>query len=147
MATNKEKIMIYIEKVDKNKLEYLCKNDNRSMSNYINKLIQKDIMKYELENGEIKIDWVRIYVQHLVYNRFLFPERLLHRKHTQSPTEQARSKGLLVLPAEYSSCANSSRTSDEPCRFPWQVMHSFLCILQSTQIFENKCLTFSIFWV
>lgn len=56
MPTDLEKIMIYIETIKKIKLKYLADLDNRSMSNYIVKLIDKDIVRYEIENGVIKTD-------------------------------------------------------------------------------------------
>lgn len=56
MPTDLEKIMIYIETIKKLKLKYLADLDNRSMSNYIVKLIDKDIVRYEIENGVIKTD-------------------------------------------------------------------------------------------
>lgn len=56
MPTDLEKIMIYIETIKKLKLKYLADLDNRSMSNYIVKLIDKDIIRYEIENGVIKTD-------------------------------------------------------------------------------------------
>ena len=37
------------------KLKFLAENDNRSMSNYIVNLLERDVLKYELENGEIKL--------------------------------------------------------------------------------------------
>lgn len=56
MPTDLEKIMIYIETIKKLKLKYLADLDNRSMSNYIVKLIDKDIVQYEIENGVINTD-------------------------------------------------------------------------------------------
>lgn len=54
MPTDKEKIMIYIDKTTKDKLQKISREDGRSMSNYITRLIKKDILKYELEHGKIK---------------------------------------------------------------------------------------------
>lgn len=54
MPTDKKKIMLYMEEVIKNKIEYIAKENDRSMSNYITQLIKKDIAKFELENGTIK---------------------------------------------------------------------------------------------
>lgn len=54
MPTDKEKIMIYIDKTTKDKSQIISKEDGRSMSNYITRLIEKDILKYELEYGKIK---------------------------------------------------------------------------------------------
>lgn len=56
MPTNKEKIMIYLDKKTKTKFQYLCKQEERSMVNYITRLIDKEIIKYEIEHGEIKIN-------------------------------------------------------------------------------------------
>lgn len=53
MPTSLKKIMIYIEEDKKIKLSHIADNENRSMSNYINTLIDREIIKYELEHGKI----------------------------------------------------------------------------------------------
>lgn len=55
MPTKKEKIMIYIEALTKQKLEIISAKDRRSMSNYIVMLIENDISKFELQNGKIPV--------------------------------------------------------------------------------------------
>lgn len=55
MPTKKDKIMIYLDSITKIKLQIVCEKDRRSMSNYIVKLIENDISKYELTNGSIPI--------------------------------------------------------------------------------------------
>lgn len=55
MPTEKEKIVLYIDLKTKIKFQFICKLDMRSMSNYITRMIDREIIKYELENGEIKL--------------------------------------------------------------------------------------------
>lgn len=45
MATNKEKIMIYLDKETKKKFRNRAEKENRSMSNYIEMLIKKECEK------------------------------------------------------------------------------------------------------
>ena len=56
MSTDKERIMTYVTKEDKEKITIIAKQiNNRSVSNYLNILIKQDIENYEKEHGEIEI--------------------------------------------------------------------------------------------
>ena len=47
MATTKEKVMIYIDKETKDKVAMYAKDETRSISNYIVRLIEKDLKARE----------------------------------------------------------------------------------------------------
>lgn len=47
MPTTKEKVMIYIDKETKNKVAEYAKEETRSISNYIVRLIEQDIKRKE----------------------------------------------------------------------------------------------------
>lgn len=56
MSTDKERIMTYVTKEDKEKITIIAKQiNNRSVSNYLNIMIKQDIENYEKEHGEIEI--------------------------------------------------------------------------------------------
>ena len=58
MPSNKPRVTVYTDEKTYAKLGALAEQDGRSISNYTEMLIRKNIMKYELEHGEIKInDW------------------------------------------------------------------------------------------
>jgi len=41
---------------DYEKMKYIAQLDNRSMANYIEKMVQNEIARYEKENGVIAVD-------------------------------------------------------------------------------------------
>lgn len=51
----KYKTVIRLEKQTAQKLKYIADKDNRSLNNYIEMLIKREIQKYELNNGSITI--------------------------------------------------------------------------------------------
>ena len=56
MSTDKERIMTYVTKEDKEKITKIAKKNDRSVSNYVNLLIKQEIKEYEQENGEIILE-------------------------------------------------------------------------------------------
>ena len=54
MPSNKPRVTVYTDEKTYAKLGALAEQDGRSISNYTEMLIRKNIMKYELEHGEIK---------------------------------------------------------------------------------------------
>ena len=54
MPSNKPRVTVYTDEKTYAKLG--AEQDGRSISNYTEMLIRKNIMKYELEHGEIKIN-------------------------------------------------------------------------------------------
>lgn len=54
MPSTKKRITLYCTDKLQAKAEYLAKEEGRSLSNYTQRLLEKEIKKYELENGEIK---------------------------------------------------------------------------------------------
>lgn len=55
MPSEKPTIMIRTTKEIKDKFEYICKKERRSMSNQAEKMIVDLIENYELKNGSINI--------------------------------------------------------------------------------------------
>lgn len=55
MAEKKYTTNIRLEYQTALKLKFIASMDNRSINNYIELLIKKEISKYELENGKIPI--------------------------------------------------------------------------------------------
>lgn len=56
MPSDKKRITVYPDEKVHKKITYLANKDGRSLSNYVQMLILKDILKYELEHGEIDVD-------------------------------------------------------------------------------------------
>lgn len=56
MSTDKERIMTYVTKEDKEKITKIAKQNSRSVSNCLNLLIKQAIKNYEKEHGEIILD-------------------------------------------------------------------------------------------
>jgi hypothetical protein len=56
MTSMKPTIMIRTTQEIKDKFEYICKEEHRSMSNQTEKLIIDLIKSYEQEHGEIPLD-------------------------------------------------------------------------------------------
>ena len=56
MATNKAKLMVYLEQSYKNGLEKLAELENRSMSNFVETLIQEVVDKARSEGKIPSID-------------------------------------------------------------------------------------------
>lgn len=56
MPSNKPTIMIRTTEETKRKFEYICKMENRSMSNQTEKMIFDLIKEYEAAHGEILLD-------------------------------------------------------------------------------------------
>ena len=55
MPSNKPTIMIRTTEEIKQKFEYICEKENRSMSKQIEKMIKDLIENYESTNGNIKV--------------------------------------------------------------------------------------------
>jgi len=55
MSTDKPQLKTYIETKYYNKFKVLAEEQNRSISNYIEYLVKKEIDQYEQEHGEIII--------------------------------------------------------------------------------------------
>lgn len=53
MPSEKKRITVYPDEIVHKKITILAEKDGRSLSNYVQMLILKDILKYELEHGEI----------------------------------------------------------------------------------------------
>lgn len=53
--TNKSLIKTYVNNDIYNKIKIIAKNDNRSVSNYLEMLLTKEIQSYEQENGIIPL--------------------------------------------------------------------------------------------
>lgn len=56
MPSNKPLIAIRTTETIKSKIEYISRENNRSVSKEVELLIKKHIQRYEDDNGEIKID-------------------------------------------------------------------------------------------
>lgn len=55
MPSEKKRITVYPDEITHEKITKLAEMENRSLSNYVQMLIKKDILKYELEHGEIVV--------------------------------------------------------------------------------------------
>lgn len=53
MPSDKKRITVYPDDITHKKISKLAEMENRSLSNYIQMLIKKDILKYEIEHGKI----------------------------------------------------------------------------------------------
>lgn len=56
MPSNKPRVTVYTNETLYKKIEFIASADNRSISNYVENLMRKDITKYEIEYGEIKTE-------------------------------------------------------------------------------------------
>lgn len=53
--SSKSSFLIRLSDTDKAKIRWIAAKDSRSMTNMIDYLIQKEIRRYEAENGEIPL--------------------------------------------------------------------------------------------
>ena len=56
MPSNKPSLQAVVSKETYNKVKYLAKNDERSLSQYTARIVERYIEEYEKQHGEIKID-------------------------------------------------------------------------------------------
>lgn len=54
MPSNKRIFTLRLTDSDYEKMKIIADKDNRSMANYIEKLVKQEIEQYEQKNGEIK---------------------------------------------------------------------------------------------